>query len=389
MAAGHEDSGQHGGMDALMAAITGDPLPQDARRDPGFLAEHRAAEADLAVLREQLTWLAEALTGRARTGESGSEVTAPAPEGEEAGLEGLRRGGSASSTGPAEPASPAETGEPGRPAEPAEQAEPAGFVAPAGSAAPAEPAGTVESAAPAESVPPAEPVASAEPAGSAEPADRAGSAEVAGSAAPVGPAGSTARREHRPRGGGRPASGARPAGSPRSGRPAGRRRVLRVALGSVGGVAALGMVAGLFWLGAQPGGDASMSGGGSADAKSGADAPAPGAGRPADPVAALACYRLVAEGTVAAVDRHSRSPWIRVVLTVTRSYRPAHGPEQVSFLLAGDARPAPRRGQHVLAGVDRGRRDAGLWAVGDARVAEQRAWITEALPGSRHAACPR
>ncbi|KUN83461.1 hypothetical protein AQJ66_18835 [Streptomyces bungoensis] len=308
MAAEHEDSGQHGGMDALMAAITGEPLPQDARRDPAFLAEHHAAEADVAVLREQLNWLAEALTGQPRAGESGAEGTARAPDGEEAGLEGAGPGGSASSTGSAEPA------------------------------------------------------------------------ELAGS---------TPRKEHRPRGAGRPAGGARPAGAPRAGRPVGRRRGLRFVVGSVGGVAALGMVVGLFWLGAQPGGGASMGGGGSADAKSRADAPAPGAGRPADPVAALACYRLVAEGTVAAVDRHSQRPWIRVVVTVARSYKPAHGPGQVSFLLAGDAEPAPLRGQHVLAGVGRGRQDAGLWAVGDARVAEQRAWITEALPGSRHATCPR
>ncbi|MFE0386248.1 hypothetical protein ACFW1F_19580 [Streptomyces bungoensis] len=287
MAAGHEDSGQYGGMDALMAAITGEPLPRDAHRDPAFLAEHRAAEADVAVLREQLTRLAEALTA------------GPHPE------------------------------------EPADR-----------------PAGALE----------------------------AEEAESAGSIAPG---------ESRPRGARRPAGGVRPSGSSRPGRPARRRRGLRFALGSVGGVAALGMVAGLFWLGAQPGGDASMSGGGRADAKSQVDTPAPDAGgRPADPVAALACYRLVAEGTVAAVDRHSRRPWIRVVLTVTRSYKPADGPGQVSFLLAGNAEPAPQRGQHVLVGVDRGRPDAGLWTVGDAGVARQRAWITGALPKSRDVACP-
>ncbi|MFI2757953.1 hypothetical protein ACH5A3_03610, partial [Streptomyces echinatus] len=63
------DSGEFGeydGMDALMAAITGDPLPEEARRDPVFLAEHRAAEADVAVLRDRLAWLAEALTGDER-----------------------------------------------------------------------------------------------------------------------------------------------------------------------------------------------------------------------------------------------------------------------------------------------------------------------------------
>ncbi|MDI1456438.1 hypothetical protein NHG22_21835, partial [Streptomyces sp. ATE26] len=62
MPAGHED-GEHGGMDALMAAITGTPLPPRAQRDPALLAEHRSAEADVAVLREQLVRLAEVLTG--------------------------------------------------------------------------------------------------------------------------------------------------------------------------------------------------------------------------------------------------------------------------------------------------------------------------------------
>ncbi|MGW2447182.1 hypothetical protein ACWCSW_24195, partial [Streptomyces sp. NPDC001675] len=63
MPAGHEDTGEHGGMDALMAAITGDPLPPDAHDDPALLARRRSAEADVAVLRDQLVWLAEALTG--------------------------------------------------------------------------------------------------------------------------------------------------------------------------------------------------------------------------------------------------------------------------------------------------------------------------------------
>ncbi|MFE3636065.1 hypothetical protein ACFXOG_17845, partial [Streptomyces sp. NPDC059168] len=63
MPTGHEDTGEHGGMDALMAAITGAPLPPDAHDDPALLAAHRSAEADVAVLREQLNRLAEALTG--------------------------------------------------------------------------------------------------------------------------------------------------------------------------------------------------------------------------------------------------------------------------------------------------------------------------------------
>ncbi|MER7920407.1 MULTISPECIES: hypothetical protein [unclassified Streptomyces] len=50
-----------GGPDALMAAITGEPLSLEARRDPAFLAEHRAARADLAALRTGLERLAEEL----------------------------------------------------------------------------------------------------------------------------------------------------------------------------------------------------------------------------------------------------------------------------------------------------------------------------------------
>jgi hypothetical protein len=49
------------GADALMAALTDDPLPDAAREDPAFLAEHRAAQADLALLREQLGIIGNAL----------------------------------------------------------------------------------------------------------------------------------------------------------------------------------------------------------------------------------------------------------------------------------------------------------------------------------------
>ncbi|MFF4151197.1 hypothetical protein ACFYZU_13390 [Streptomyces sp. NPDC001651] len=54
-------SAEHDGADALMTAITGDPLPPGAHADAAFLAEYRAAEADLAVLREQLGVVGRAL----------------------------------------------------------------------------------------------------------------------------------------------------------------------------------------------------------------------------------------------------------------------------------------------------------------------------------------
>ncbi|WP_105975260.1 hypothetical protein [Streptomyces geranii] len=50
-----------GGLDALLAAITDEPLPAHARADADFMAEHRSAKADVALLREQLTLLGETL----------------------------------------------------------------------------------------------------------------------------------------------------------------------------------------------------------------------------------------------------------------------------------------------------------------------------------------
>ncbi|MFR9796224.1 hypothetical protein ACL02U_10020 [Streptomyces sp. MS06] len=52
--------------DPLMAAITGEPLPEEAREDAALLAEHRAAIADVALLREGLTALGDALAAPPR-----------------------------------------------------------------------------------------------------------------------------------------------------------------------------------------------------------------------------------------------------------------------------------------------------------------------------------
>ncbi|MEU6142457.1 hypothetical protein ABZ848_19050 [Streptomyces sp. NPDC047081] len=70
MTAGHETHGEYDGPDALMAAITGEPLPDGA--DAAFRAEHRAAEADVALLREQLGLIGDALAE-----ERALEATAP------------------------------------------------------------------------------------------------------------------------------------------------------------------------------------------------------------------------------------------------------------------------------------------------------------------------
>ncbi|MEY9991391.1 hypothetical protein ABIE67_003423 [Streptomyces sp. V4I8] len=56
--------------DALMAAVTDEPLTDGARADDAFMAEHRSAVADVALLREQLGIIGHAL----------AEPAAPAPE---------------------------------------------------------------------------------------------------------------------------------------------------------------------------------------------------------------------------------------------------------------------------------------------------------------------
>ncbi|MFJ6723533.1 hypothetical protein ACIQPQ_01305 [Streptomyces sp. NPDC091281] len=60
----HDDACRYGDgePDALMAALLGEPLSGARRADPAQRAAHRAAAADLAVLREQLGLIADALT---------------------------------------------------------------------------------------------------------------------------------------------------------------------------------------------------------------------------------------------------------------------------------------------------------------------------------------
>ncbi|MEV6961214.1 hypothetical protein AB0M97_18845 [Streptomyces sp. NPDC051207] len=53
--------------DPLMSVIADEPLPESVREDAGFLAAHRSAAADVAILREQLGIIGDAL-GRAPEG---------------------------------------------------------------------------------------------------------------------------------------------------------------------------------------------------------------------------------------------------------------------------------------------------------------------------------
>lgn len=266
---------EYDGADALMAAITGEPLPDAARADAEFMAGHRAALADVAVLREQLGIVGDALAAPPGEASSPAAVRASRPV-----------------------AAPDESGR-----------------------------GTVRD------IPHV----------------------------------------------------------PRPVRPARRGRALRIAFGSLAAVAALAVVVGLGRLMALSGSQSDSASKSSADAAStsaGAADKAVGDGpTPSDPEREVACSRLVVEGTVAEVGPLG-DPRIRVVLSVTRYYRPDHGPARVTFLLDRGAEPQPRRGQHVLIRIPQGADGPTLWAVGGERVAANRAWITRALPGSLHTGCP-
>jgi hypothetical protein len=67
----HDGHGGYDRDDPLMAVVTGEPLSEEARADAALLAEYRSAEADVALLREQLGIIGHAL---------GSEPAAAAPQ---------------------------------------------------------------------------------------------------------------------------------------------------------------------------------------------------------------------------------------------------------------------------------------------------------------------
>lgn len=68
---------EYDGVDALMAALTDDPLPEGALTDADFMAEHWSAAADVALLREQLGLIGGALAAQERTEAESERVRKP------------------------------------------------------------------------------------------------------------------------------------------------------------------------------------------------------------------------------------------------------------------------------------------------------------------------
>ncbi|WNM35164.1 hypothetical protein RKE30_34765 [Streptomyces sp. Li-HN-5-11] len=325
------------GMDPLTAALTDEPLPPGARADSAFMAEYRAAAADVSVLRKQLLVLGEAL----------AEAPPPPPPADAAPVGRSPVGGPRPVTGP-NPVSHPPRGE-------------ESHTSPQGPCRPA--SGTPGSGTP----------RSGEPGSSGAGACSSGGARPPGSRGP-GPRPS-ASRASAPHGSapGRPAP--RP---PRARKPRARALVL----GALAAAVAVSAAVGLGRLATQGGGvvsDTSAEKAGSAASRA----------RPSGAGTAqyLACARLVAEGTVLAVTPAPGGNADSVTLRVTRSYRPDHSRAEVRFLLGPGTEPRPRAGDHVLVGMPRAGASPDLWAVGDAEVARGRAWIVKALPESRTLTC--
>ncbi|MFF4764445.1 hypothetical protein [Streptomyces sp. NPDC001292] len=60
----HTQAGDHDEVDPLLAAILDEPMPRAAYSDADRMTEYRAARADLATLRQELTFIANALTAQ-------------------------------------------------------------------------------------------------------------------------------------------------------------------------------------------------------------------------------------------------------------------------------------------------------------------------------------
>ncbi|MER5516115.1 hypothetical protein [Streptomyces sp. NPDC002763] len=165
-------------------------------------------------------------------------------------------------------------------------------------------------------------------------------------------------------------------------RPRPRRHPRLRALGIAGALAAAfaSVVLGFGWLAVHgPSGASSDS---SADQAAGSASDAKSTAGPAY----LACARLVAEGTVTGVRQLPDTGTERVSLRVTHAYKPAKTAGEVDVVVESDARI--RAGARLLVGVTRGRSVADLYAVGEAAIAQERAWIVRDLPGSRTMTCP-
>ncbi|GGW28373.1 hypothetical protein AB0E64_21915 [Streptomyces caelestis] len=377
------EGADYDGMDALMAALVGAPLPEGARRDPDFTAAHHAAATDVALLRRQLLLIgdtlaraagaeagaadAERVAGARAPGEAGDQAERAPAAGAADGAAVEHAGGSGAAAGSGVGASERVAGARAR----GEAGDP---DLAAGAAAGSSPAHAVGSGAAPDPTVTALPVRFQ---GEVPLDDEEAGHESGRAVGQVPPA--------------RPGRGDRRSGSDVvSVSPAGRRsrpRPLVVALRGLAAAVAVTVVVGMGWLVVQSGHGAGEDSAGSSAADTAAGPQHGQEGAKLGHAGYLACARIVAEGTVAEVEPVPGTGQDRVTLDVERSYKPAKGQDRIVFPMDEDAAPQPRPGERVLVGITRGQAQPDLWSVGEKEIATVRAWITAALSESGTLPC--
>ncbi|MET9497255.1 hypothetical protein [Streptomyces sp. NPDC006552] len=161
--------------------------------------------------------------------------------------------------------------------------------------------------------------------------------------------------------------------------PARRRRPLRIAFAGLAAAGGLAVAGAMVWALAQSGGGLDSA----------ADKPAAAGGGKVSPEGFVACSRLIAEGTVVAVERLPGTGQDRITLRVDRYLKPeSGGARTLTFPVDHDARPRPKAGDRPLIAIPAGGGRPRTWVTGADRE-RLRATVLTALPGSRGVRCDR
>ncbi|UQT58525.1 hypothetical protein M4V62_27525 [Streptomyces durmitorensis] len=174
-------------------------------------------------------------------------------------------------------------------------------------------------------------------------------------------------------------------------RPAGlRRRRFTAALGVAAATAAASLVGGLAWLAMESGGGMTESS--DSDAAKGVapgDEKENGGGAAEDlsPEGYVACARLIVEGSVRRVEPIPGGVQDRIVLDVSRYYKPSKGEKQITFVMNVDVDPRLRPGDRTLIGIAKGEATPDIWSTGAKDIAKDREWIERALPRAEGMRC--
>ncbi|MFD5481216.1 hypothetical protein [Streptomyces hawaiiensis] len=427
--------GEYDGMDALMAVLIGDPLPEEARRDAAFMAAHDSAAADVALLRRQLGLLGDTLAGGGPAGPAaaaadGPRTAAPTAPGAQAGVSSARpepkgmttartggnEGGASpgsAASGPDGVSAVAGGGDAGDAARVMSGSAGSGVGGDAGGALPGSPrpepgglsaerrGGDADGASPVSWVSAGSGSGGApEGAGGGDAGDAArvvsgsggapegaggggagGAARVVSGSAASGPGGvALAAGNESGVGGGSVVASL-------SSRRRTRPKPVDVALKGLVAAAVAGLVIGMGWLVVQSGGMSAGGDQGGSAADSSVARPQTGEDAKLSDAGYLACARIVVEGIVTEVETVPDTGQDRITLDVTRYYKPDKGRARITFPMETGAEPSLRAGAHLLVGISGEQAHPDMWTTGEKEIARDRAWITAALPASRTSPC--